>query len=432
MAVLGYRNLLTTNRNFRSLWLAQVISELGDWFNIIAGLALVMHLTGSGLVVTAILLSRTVPTVLFGPIAGVITDRFSRRTVLLGADYIRAILALGFLLVNSRDGMWMAYLFSSLLTAVSIFFTTAKSSAIPEISEPGQLMPANALTGSTTAIVQTVGGAVGGFAVHYMGYHSAFVLNALSFLASAAMIYQVRFREQHLQSKSMTGRTGPSFSREFGEGMSFIRSSPIVLGLMLLGVGWATGGGAAQILFSLFAVDVFHAGDQGIGILYSAAGFGIVSGATLANWFFRNPPFSLTKWVLGGSMVLTGIFYVLFSYSHMLWMGMLWLSLSRVMMGINHVIGVTLLMDLIPANFRGRTFSTRETLVIFTMVISMLLAGVGQHYAGPRTIGLVSGLLTLSTGVVWLIANMAGAYKTFSNREALAEEGQERELPAIR
>ena len=198
--------------------------------------------------------------------------------------------------------------------------------------------------------------------------------------------------------------------RDFREGMHFIRRSPIVLGLMLIGVGWATGGGAAQILFSLFAIDVFHAGDQGIGILYSAAGFGIMSGATVANWYFRSKSFSMTKWVLGFSMVLTGLCYSIFSFTQYLWTGVVWMALSRVAMGINHVIGMTLLMNLVPTNFRGRTFSARETLVIFTMVLSMLLAGVGQHYAGPRTIGFVAGILTLSTGAIWLVANWFGVY----------------------
>ena len=411
MSSFGYIVLLRKNRNFRSLWIGQVISELGDWFNNIAGLALAMHLTGSGLVVTAVLLSRTVPVVIFGPLAGVMTDRFSRRTVLLAADYIRAVLALGFLLVTSRDRMWMAYLFSSLLTAVSIFFTTAKTSTIPEICGTQQLMPANALAGSTTAIVQTVGGALGGIATHWLGYRTAFIINAVSFLLSAVLIYQIRFQARSGLPREKATETTPAFAREFREGMSFIWSNPIILGLLLIGMGWATGGGAAQILFSIFAVDVYRAGDQGIGLLYSAAGLGIVIGASLANWFFRNKSFAVTKWVIGTSMVLTGIFYSIFSFTHSLWSGFFWITLSRVVMGINHIIGMTLLMNTVPANLRGRTFSTKETVVIFTMVLSMLLAGVGQHYTGPRTIALIAGVLTFLTGAIWLGANLAGVYK---------------------
>jgi MFS family permease len=366
-----------------------------------------------------------VPIVVFGPVAGVITDRFSRRTLLLGADYSRAVQALGFLLVTTRERMWMAYLFTGVLTAISIFFTTAKTSAIPEISSSQQLMPANALTGSTTAIMQTLGGALGGFATHYLGYRVAFLINALSFVASAWCIYQIRFRNQVFVTKAKPTSSHNSFVRDFREGMAFIRNNAIVLGLLLIGVGWATGGGAAQILFSIFAIDVFHAGDQGIGILYSAAGLGIVIGATVANWYFRNKSFAVTKWVIGFSMVLTGIFYSIFSFTQQMWTGFLWIMLSRVVMGINHIIGTTLLMNIVPSQFRGRTFSTKETVVIFTMVVSMLLAGVGQHYTGPQTIALIAGILTLLTGVIWLIANLAGVYKevTEVEQEVLVSEG---------
>lgn len=410
MSSLGYKTLLQRNSSFRALWGGQIISEVGDWFNNIAVLGLAMHLTNSGLVVTAVLLSRTVPAILFGPLAGVVTDRLSKRTVLLAADYSRALLALGFLLVTSRERIWMSYLFGALLTAVSIFFTTAKSASLPDIASKSELMPANAMTGSTTAIVQMLGAALGGLAVEFLGYRVAFIINALSFLGSAAMIYQIRFPLQPTAASYSGQLHNTSFFRDFREGMRYIRSSPIVLGLMLIGVGWATGGGAAQILFSLFAVDVFHAGDYGIGLLYSGAGLGIAAGATWANYRFRGLSFAVTKWILGVSIVMTGGFYCLFSDAATFRSGLLWLALSRVAMGINQVIAMTLLMEVAPVDFRGRTFSTRETVVITTMVLSMLLAGVGQHYAGTRTIGWVSGFATLATGVIWLAANLAGAY----------------------
>jgi len=376
--------------------------------NNIAVLALAMHLTGSGLVVSAVLLSRTVPAVLFGPAAGVLADRFKRRTLLLAADYIRAVLALGFLLVGAREQMGLAYLFGALLTAVSIFFTTAKNASIPELCAPEELMTANALTGSTTAIMQMLGGALGGFAVQGLGYRGAFTLNALSFLVSAGLILRIRFPE--LQIVRGDRKDKPSYAREFWEGLRFVRHQPIVLGLLLVGVGWATGGGAAQILFSLFAVDVYRAGESGIGILYSAAGFGIVVGATASNALFRHQSFAVTKWVIGISMVLTGVFYSIFSFTQTLWAGVLWIALSRVVMGINNIIGTTLLMNTVPADFRGRTFSVKESVVIFSMVVSMLLAGIAQRYVGPHSIALVAGILTLLTGVLWLAANWAGVY----------------------
>ena len=411
MSSLGYIHLVKTNKNFRSLWFGQIISELGDWFNNVAVLGLAMHLTGSGLVVTAILLCRTVPSVFFGPFAGVFTDRLRRKTVLLGSDYIRALLALGFLVVNSPGRVWMAYLFSALLTAVSIFFSTAKTAAIPELCEANQLTPANALTGSTTAVLQMAGGALGGFAAQWFGYNIAFLLNALSFLGSAVFILRMRFAERLLIRHSSPAQPEFSFLKEFRDGIVYIWKNAVVLGLVLIGMGWATGGGAAQILFSVFAVDIYHSGDAGIGLLYSAGGLGIMIGATIANFYFRHLSFVVTKWVIGICMALTGIFYSVFSFTHFLATGFLWIALSRVTMGITHIIATTLLMNIVPSEFRGRTFSTKDSMVIFTMVLSMLLAGVGEHYVGIRAIALIAGVLTFLTGAVWLIANWAGVYQ---------------------
>ncbi len=208
-----------------------------------------------------------------------------------------------------------------------------------------------------------------------------------------------------------------------------MRHQPIVLGLLLVGAGWATGGGAAQILFSLFAVDVYHAGESGIGILYSAAGFGIVVGATASNAFFRHQSFAVTKWVIGISMVLTGVFYSTFSFTQTLWAGVIWIALSRVVMGINNIIGTTLLMNTVPAEFRGRTFSVKETIVIFTMVVSMLLAGIAQRYVGPHTIALVAGILTLLTGVLWLAANWAGVYSQANESRAASRPAEPAVVP---
>jgi predicted MFS family arabinose efflux permease len=290
-------------------------------------------------------------------------------------------------------------------------------------------MTANALTGSTTAIMQMLGGALGGFAVQGFGYRAAFTLNALSFVASAGLILRIRFPESQIARGQRKQR--PSYAREFWEGLRFVSSQPIVLGLLLVGVGWATGGGAAQILFSLFAVDVYHAGESGIGLLYAAAGLGIVIGSTASNAFLRHRSFDVTKWIIGISMVLTGVFYSIFSFTHTLWSGLIWIALSRVVMGINNIIGTTLLMNTVPAEFRGRTFSVKETVIIFTMVVSMLVAGIAQRYVGPHIIALIAGILTLLTGVLWLGANWAGVYGKGKKSRTAASRPEHAAAPEV-
>src|SRR5690349_22397507 len=90
--------LLRQNTNYRNTWLAQVVSEIGDYFNNVAVFALVMERSGSGMVVSGVMLSRAIPAVLAGPIAGVLLDRLDRKRIMIVSDLVRAIVALGFVL----------------------------------------------------------------------------------------------------------------------------------------------------------------------------------------------------------------------------------------------------------------------------------------------------------------------------------------------
>jgi hypothetical protein len=242
-----------------------IISELGDWFNNIAVLALAMHLTGSGW------LSRRCCFLAWSLLFVWTTSRRTGGSVQTAHPPSRCGLhpcgLAWFLLVSSRAhgagiSVWCV------LTAVSIFFTTAKNASIPELCTPEELMTANALTGSTTAIMQMLGGALGGFAVQGFGYRAAFTLNR----------FRSCFGRSHSRIRFPNRSVGPASKPSYAvSSWRAACAASRVLGLLLVGVGWATGSGAARILFSLFAVGVAMP-VSGIGVLYSAAGFGIVVG----------------------------------------------------------------------------------------------------------------------------------------------------------
>src|SRR5215472_3283977 len=103
------RDLLRQNPNYRYTWMAQVVSEIGDYFNNIAVFALVMEKSGSGLVVSGIMLSRAIPAVVAGPIAGVVLDRFDRRSIMIASDLIRAVVALAFIATIHHPRPWLLY-----------------------------------------------------------------------------------------------------------------------------------------------------------------------------------------------------------------------------------------------------------------------------------------------------------------------------------
>src|SRR5918911_3714236 len=132
----GYLELLRTNRNFRQLWLGQVVSQMGDWFDTIALYTIVLNLTGSGRAVGLVLVARFVPSFIVGPLSGVVADRFSRRTIMIVSDLLRAAVVLGFLFVRRADQMWLVYTLTVLQLIFSTFFEPAKTAAIPSLVAP--------------------------------------------------------------------------------------------------------------------------------------------------------------------------------------------------------------------------------------------------------------------------------------------------------
>src|SRR3982750_1395837 len=143
---IGYIDLLRRNRSFRQLWLGQVVSQMGDWFATIALYTIILKLTGSGRDVGLLLVARFIPSFFFGPISGVIADRFSRRRIMIVSDLLRAVVVLGFLFVRRPDQLWIIYVLTVFQLGLSTFFEPAKTAAIPSIVEDRGLVAAKAIS----------------------------------------------------------------------------------------------------------------------------------------------------------------------------------------------------------------------------------------------------------------------------------------------
>jgi MFS family permease len=272
-------DLLKNNRNYRSLWMGQVVSEIGDHFNTISVFSLAMAATGSGLVVSGIMLSRAIPAVMAGPLAGVLLDRMDRKRIMIASDVVRAVVALGFILAERSGAITPLYVLSGLLMFASPFFTSGRSSILPSITTKDELHTANSLTQTTNWMALTIGTMLGGLSVMHFGYDWAFLFNAFSFSFSAFCVARIRVARGELRAKRKLAPDGKAVRpwAEYIQGLRYMRATPLILGIGMIHVGWATGGGAAQILFTLFGVEVFNRGAAGIGILW-AAGWGTKSG----------------------------------------------------------------------------------------------------------------------------------------------------------
>jgi len=408
--MLSFRELLRRNRNYRYTWSGQVVSEIGDHFNNIAIFSLVLANTKSGLVVSGIMVSRAVSAMFAGPIAGVVLDRLNRKHVMIASDLIRAVLALGFILCLHRRDTWLLYLFSSLLMFASPFFTSGRSAILPTIASKEELHTANSLTQTTQWTTITMGAFAAGVSVTQFGYEWAFVLNSLSFLFSAACISRLHVEGNAFQPRK-AGLTEAEVVRpwhEYVEGLRYMRANPLILGIALIGVGWATGGGAAQILFSLFGEIVFNRGPRGIGEVWGCAGVGLLVGGGFAYWLGDRIGFCAYKRTISICYVLHGAAYIIFSQMQNYSLALLFIALSRAAVAVSSVLNMSQLLRHVSNEYRGRVFATMESMVQSVMLISIALAGVASLHYSPRWIAAVAGALSSTTAIFWAWANVRG------------------------
>jgi MFS family permease len=407
--VTGFARLLQSNRNYRFTWTGQVVSEVGDHFNNIAVFSLALANTGSGLVVAGILIARALMAVLGGPLAGVLLDRMDRKRIMIASDLVRAVIAIAFIWAIPPGRTWLLYLLSGLLMLASPFFTSGRASILPAIATRTELHTANSLTQLTQWSTITVGSLIGGGSVTAFGYQIAFLFNALSFAFSALCISQLRVdRGFRVERSTLAEDKVVRPWHEYKEGLRYMRATPLILGIGLIGVGWATGGGAAQILFSLFGEQVFHRGPAGIGLIWGASGFGLVCGAMLGHYLGHRIGFRAYKLTISICYVVHGGSYVLFSQAPTFGLAMWLIGLSRAAVGVSAVLNMSQLLRHVADEFRGRVFSTVETMNWSTMMVSMAIAGGVSDHVSPRVIGAWSGIFSSTTALFWGWANFTG------------------------
>ena len=406
----AFVSLLSENRNYRNTWIGQVVSEVGDHFNNIAVFSLAVTVTKSGLVVSGVLLSRAIPAMLAGPLAGVVLDRFDRKRVMIASDLIRAVVAALFIIAVDHPSSWLLYLLSALLMVASPFFTSGRAAILPSIATRDELHTANSLTQTTAWMTLAMGAFLGGTSVMGFGYRWAFFGNSLSFLISALCISRLRLPGRGFRPppKALTEAEVVRPWHEYVEGLRYMRTVPLIMGLLMVNIGWASGGGAAQILFTVFGELVFNRGPAGLGIIWGCAGAGLLIGGAFAYTVGRRLSFRDYKRAISICYVIHGGSYILFSQMRRFGWALVFITLSRAGVGVSSVLNMGQLLRIVPNAFRGRVFATMESIQWSVMMISMLLAGVASQYWDPRTIGAIAGALSSTTAIFWGWSNWTG------------------------
>ena len=402
----GYIDLLRRNRSFRQLWLGQVVSQMGDWFNTIALYTIILQLTGSGRDVGLLLVARFVPSFLFGPISGVVADRFSRRTIMIVSDLLRAVVVLGFLFVRRADQLWIVYVLTVLQLGLSTFFEPAKTAAIPSIVEDRELVAANAISSVTWSAMLTIGAAVGGIITDAFGTDVAFILDAATYLLSAALIASIR-----VPRRAKRERQKLSLGRIFGitetiEGIRYVKDRPRVLAYLLVKPAWGIGGGILTLL-AVFGERIFPVGKGaagGIGVLFAARGIGTAVGPIVARRIAGEGERRMQA-SIGIAFLIGGVFYIAFGSATSLLFALIVLGIAHCGGSILWVFSTVMLQRAVVDSFRGRVFAAELALVTLTMAASNYATGelLDRFQIPPRIVTLGIGILFMMPGFAWFL-----------------------------
>lgn len=413
MSSLTYGELIKGNRNFRNLLAGQFISELGNWFNFIAGLGLVRMVSDASPTAAGIFfVCRLVPFAIASPIAGTFVDRFSRRQVMIITDLARVAVAMMFLLVSTPDNLWIAYLATILLSTFGAFFDGAKNAATPNLTGKEGLLAGTALMFSTRFLLMAVGSALGGWAAAMFGYEVAFLINAASFLVSAFTVWLIpeeatRDDETGLR---MTGQVKkPKFTTELKEGFKYTLVNRFALTIIVMNMIWATGGGAINVVYERMGGVYFPSiekwnPDIGVALLWTSAGLGLAFGMLIAHrtsvWLDLNKQHSH---FIGWTLIIHGIIFSLAGVMPSLLLFAVFSFVSRVVIGVEYAIQETLFQRSLPDYIRGRISTLERGAELTVFGISSYITSEAMYYISPQALTIISGILSAGSGVLWFV-----------------------------
>ena len=409
----SYARLVGRNRNFRRLWVAQIVSEIGDWFYTLSIYTLLLQLTGQAGSVALALVLQVLPQTLVGPTAGVVNDRLRRKHVMIAADLVRFVVVLAMLLVRSRSTVWLVYPLLLAETTMAAFFEPARSSVIPNITAEGEVLVANTLSSATWSVNLLIGASVGGVVAAFFGRDAVFVLNALSFLTSALLIGRMRFAEPHAESAApLRPRDLVDFSPVL-EGIRYIRSHPTLFpavfakaGELMVGPSWVifTVMGAREFAVHGHGINAAGGAMLGMSILLGGRGIGALVGPIVsARWAGESDRRLRLGILFGYITIATG--YCVLGVSRSVWMAAACAMLAHAGGSTVWVFSTTLLQLNTEDRFRGRVFSADLGLGSLSFAVTAYLAGYFLDLGfSARTVATSTGLFMLVPASVLALA----------------------------
>ena len=372
---------------FFRLWLAQVVSSLGDWIGFVALTAIAARLGGSSpeTAVAIVLSARLVPGFFLGPAAGVFVDRWDRKKVMVSCDVGRGLVLATLPFVDTIPGLFFA---SLLLEVFTLMWSPAKEASVPNMVRPEFLANANSLSLVAAYGTFPIGSALFAFLATVASWLSridaleglqvdresvAIYFDVITFFVSALMISTLTLPRSQRNADKSGGIDFRQTFRELAEGGRFVRDSAIVRAV-ILGIGTGLiGGGMVVPLGPVASAQVYGAGTAGFGLLLAALGFGVAGGIIGLSVAQSRVPheriFVVSVLGAGASLVAAASMSTLTP-------ALAFTAALGVCGGSVYILGFTILQSNVEDELRGRIFSLLYTLVRFCLLRAFTLAPI--------------------------------------------------------
>ena len=450
--------------DFAKLWVGQMVSVVGDKLNQIAMGIMVYKLTGSMLQMGIMLGITVLPSALFGLVAGAYVDRWDYRRTMIGADLLRAglVFLIPWVISASGNNVYPAYALAFSVATVALFFEPAKFSIIPKIVSDKELLAANSLDNATSAISELAGLALAGAVVGVLGYATAFTIDAVSYLFSAACIALIargyrrvgpaaeaiepdtspaltaaiaaedplatqstwlgELLEASASRRSATGSSthstpmlalasaeedpGRGVLDDVAAGARYIWRTPLLRDLLALWAFAALGLGASMTLSYGLALERYQAGAFGLALLDGAITVGLLIGTLLVG---RGDPEASGTKLLGGLTAFALLFGAT-AFAPTIWVAAALFLLGGIANMWFLVPSITVVQRVSREDLRGRVLAARTTIARMASAVSIVAAGVAVQSLGiPYVILFVAALVLGAAAWGWTRATLRGA-----------------------
>jgi MFS family permease len=401
----GFLQVLS-NRDFLTLWIAQIISTLGSWITLFAllsfaGFNLKIANRELGGMAAGFLLTQA----LVLPIAGVLIDRLDVKKTLIANELVRAALVL--ILIFSSQLVYL-YPLVLVLSAGACLFVSGLLTAVPRIVRMQELIIANSLTTQVFQLSAVLAPIIAGAIIARLGSRACFLINSVTFLLSAGCLMFVSIKRtssnnSHVSSRNISSKSNlRGFAADSLIGLRFVASNKLVAFVVLSAAITILAAGWVHTLGVIYVRDVLTAGPGTLGVLLSTLGAGAVVGLFLVGKLGQNV--SRFKMIVAGTVAIAVGITLLTLVSRESEAFVLAFLLGTAAITVL-LPSQTLVQEQTPPDLLGRVGGVSWSLILLSQATSVSLAGVAADWIGIRTLYRLASvilMLTALVGVIWI------------------------------